>query len=281
MAAADPPLTWASLRARPRPAPTHVISYGSDPHQFAQLWLPDGDGPHPVVVLIHGGCWTTGIADLTYMNYAAEDLRKRGLAVWSLEYRGVDVAGGGYPGTFQDIGAGLDKLGQDAVKWGLSLDHLVVAGHSAGGHLALWAAARHKLKPSSPLYVTHPLKIGAVVDIAGIPNLETDIKTACGADVLKQLTGPITAAHPDIYADTSPAHLLPLGVPQVVVHGVADDTVRPELGATYAAAARKAGDTVIVLTPPGTHVDEIAPGEPAWTLIAERITALAHGAPIQ
>ncbi len=277
---AAPKLTWASLRARPRPQPTRIVTYGEDPLQYAQLWLPEGPGPYPVVVLIHGGCWTTSIADLTYFNYAAEDLRRRGLAVWSVEYRGIDKPGGGYPGTFLDVSAALQRLAQEAPKANLSLTHLVVAGHSAGGHLALWAAGQHKIAADSPLHTDHPIKIAAVVDIAGIPNLKTDTNTACGAAVISQLTGAPSATRPDVYADTSPADMLPLGVPQVVIHGVADDTVAPSIGEAYAKAAQAAGDPVVVKSPPGDHVDEIAPDQPAWAVAAETIVSLAHGGPI-
>jgi acetyl esterase/lipase len=276
----DEKLTWEGLRARPRPQPTRIVPYGPDPLQYAQLWIPEGPGPHPVVVLIHGGCWTTSIADLTYLNYAAEDLRERGLAVWSVEYRGVDQPGGGYPGTFQDVGTALQRLVREATAANLSLEHLVVAGHSAGGHLALWAAGQHKIAADSPLHTDHPIKIAAVVDIAGIPNLQTDTDTACGAEVIVQLTGRPTAARADVYADTSPAALLPLGVPQVVIHGGEDVTVAPSLGEAYARAARAAGDHVVVKTPPGDHVDEIAPDQPAWAVAATTIVALAHGGPI-
>jgi acetyl esterase/lipase len=220
------------------------------------------------------------MADLTYLNYAAEDLRQRGLAVWSIEYRGVDQPGGGYPGTFQDVSSGLQRLVQEAPSAKLSLDHLVVAGHSAGGHLALWAAGQHRIAADSPLHTDHPIAFAAVVNIAGIPNLKTDTNTACGASVIDQLTGRPTATRPDIYADTSPTALLPLGVPQVVIHGVDDDTVAPSIGDAYARAARAAGDYVVVKTPAGDHVDEIAPGQAAWAVAAETIVALAHGGPI-
>jgi acetyl esterase/lipase len=151
------------------------------------------------------------------------------------------------------------------------LDHLVVAGHSAGGHLALWAAGQHRIAADSPLHTDHPIAFAAVVNIAGIPNLKTDTNTACGASVIDQLTGRPTATRPDIYADTSPTALLPLGVPQVVA---------PSIGDAYAQAARAAGDYVVVKTPAGDHVDEIAPGQAAWAVAAETIVALAHGGPI-
>ena len=136
-------MRWPDLLNRPRPNPTRAVFYGDDPNQLAELWLPQGRGPHPVVVLIHGGCWEAATATHTYLNYAAEDLRRRGLAVYNIEYRSVDQTGGGYPGTFQDVAAAIDRLEVEAPKAHLTLRHMVVVGHSAGGQLALWAAAAH------------------------------------------------------------------------------------------------------------------------------------------
>lgn len=257
------------------------MSYGADPNQVAELWAPDGPGPHPVVVLIHGGCWQAEVADRSYFAYAAEDLRRRGLAVWNIEYRRVDQPGGGYPGTFEDVAAALDRLPEVARTAHLSLKHVVAAGHSAGGQLALWAAARPHLPRSSLLYRAHPLKIAAVVDIAGIPNLETDTETACGAEPIALLIGAPSPARPDVYADTSPAHLLPIGAPVVVIHGAQDHTVAPAVGQAFAEAARAAGDTVAFHTPPGAHVEEVTPGTKAWADAAAAIIAFAHGSRVE
>src|ERR1022692_2214875 len=109
-AAAARLMDWPDLLGRPMPSPTREFAYGTLPEQVADLWLPAGRGPFPVVLMIHGGCWRSRVAKLTIMNYAAEDLRRRGIAVWNVEYRGVDRPGGGFPGTFQDVGAGADKL---------------------------------------------------------------------------------------------------------------------------------------------------------------------------
>ena len=99
-----PIMQWSDLLDQPRPTADRTIAYGKDPLQIVDMWLPEGNGPHPVVVMIHGGCWQTEIATRDIMNYIADDLRKDGIAVWNIEYRGVD-RGGGYPGTYQDIGA--------------------------------------------------------------------------------------------------------------------------------------------------------------------------------
>src|SRR5579885_3443044 len=151
-------MDWPDLVARPKPAPTERIPYSPGPLQFVELWKPDGQGPFPVVVVIHGGYWRSGVAKLDVMNYAAEDLRRRGFAVWNLEYRGVDRPGGGYPGTFQDVAAGADMLARLGPGKGLDVHHVVALGHSAGGHLALWLAARPRLPARSPLRAAHPLR---------------------------------------------------------------------------------------------------------------------------
>ena len=279
-ASAAPLMTWPDLLNRPKPQPTRTIAYGRDPNQVADLWLPSGKGPFPVVALIHGGCWQASIANHSYMNYAAEDLRRRGIAVWNIEYRAVDQPGGGYPGTFRDVGAALDRLVIEGPKDDVSVKHLVVAGHSAGGHLALWAAGRDHLPKGSALHWAAPAAVAGVVDIAGIPNLKTDTETACGADVLRKLAGSPSHERPDVYADTSPAQLLPLGTPQIVIHGAQDTTVPPAVGQAYVAAARAKGDRVEFRSPPGGHVEEVTPGQPAWEEAVHAIQALLKGPPV-
>src|SRR3954447_5293530 len=126
-------MTWPDLLGRPRPQPTATISYGADPLQVADLWLPAGRGPHPAVLMVHGGCWQTGIADRNIMNWIAEDLRRRGIAVWNIDYRGVDRPGGGYPGTFQDAAAAAGALRARAGPYPPHPSHLVPLGRTARG----------------------------------------------------------------------------------------------------------------------------------------------------
>lgn len=276
-AAAADPMTWPEFKARVQPHDGRRIAYGPDADQFVELWAPAGKGPHPVVVLLHGGCWQRRVADLAYMNAAAQDLAKRGIAVWSVEYRGVDQPGGGYPGTFQDVAAGIDLLRQEAPRHDLDLRRVVALGHSAGGHLALWAAGRGNLAKASPLYAADPLKIDAVVSLAGLPDLKGTpeaIDMVCGADIVGRLTGPSTAAHADVYADTSPVSLLPLGVPAVMIQGVFDEISPPWQGMHYRSLARAKGDQVEVVAIPGAgHFELVSPGAPAWEEIAGRIQA--------
>ena len=269
------PMGWTEFRARyaPWPKPDAKIAYGPGPQQFGELWLPEGDGPHPLVVRIHGGCWTKSVATLNIMNPAAADLRRRGLAVWNIEYRGVDEPGGGYPGTYQDVAAALDRVGGFADEAKLKLDRVVVAGHSAGGHLALWTAARRKIA-SGPLARRSGLPVEAVMAIGAIPNLETDTNTACGVDSVEKMVGPARLG--GRYGDTSPAHMLPLRTRQIVVVGANDTTTPPAISAAYVSRAKAAGDRIEYrLLPDAAHAEEIAPGTPGWDRIAPLIEKLA------
>ena len=185
MLSADTPIMqWPDLLDQPRPAPDRTIAYGKDPLQLVDLWLPEGKGPHPVVVMIHGGCWQTEIATRDIMNYIADDLRKHGIAVWNIEYRGVD-RGGGYPGTYLDVGAAADLLGAQAKALNLDLAHTIAIGHSAGGHLALWLAARPALPEGEPLRGAAPLRIDTAISQAGIADLRAAMQRtghACGTE---------------------------------------------------------------------------------------------------
>ena len=118
-------MKWPALLERTRPEPDSTIAYGDDQMQKVDLWLPAGRGPHPTVLMVHGGCWQTEIADRRIMNWIADDLRKRGIAVWNIDYRGVDRTGGGYPGTFADAAAAADALQRPC--------RATQAGHLAAG----------------------------------------------------------------------------------------------------------------------------------------------------
>jgi acetyl esterase/lipase len=240
-------LTWHDLTERPKPLPDATIDYGTDPMQKVDVWLPKGKtkGPFPVVVMVHGGCWTTDIADRSLMNWIADDLRNTGVAVWNIDYRGVDRTGGGYPGTFADAAKAADQLAANAKKFNLDTRRVLAIGHSAGGHLALWLAARTKLPASSVLH--------------------TNADNGCGTEVVAKLVGASTPQHPDVYADTSVPRLLPLGVKQDLINGREDRIIPAVMATDYIAKARAAGDTATLHTIPATgHVELIAPETPAW-----------------
>lgn len=276
-AAALEPMTYSGFKTLPQPKGGEKIAYGSAPSQYVELWAPAGPGPHPVVILLHGGCWQHEVADIGYMNAPALDLQKRGIAVWDVEYRRVDEPGGGYPGTFQDVARAIDLLRQEAPKHNLDLKRVIALGHSAGGHLGLWAAGRARLPRSSPLYTADPLPIHAVVSLGGLPDLKGTaeaIGQVCGDNIVARLTGPATPGHPDVFADTSPVSLLPIGAPAVMIHGVYDSISPPWHGSNYRGLARAKGDQVEVLViPDAGHFELVWPKSEAWKQIADRIEA--------
>jgi len=268
-------MIWPDLLERPRPQPTASIPYGSDQLQVVDLWLPEGDGPHPVVLMVHGGCWQTEIADRRIMNWIADDLRRRGLAVWNIDYRGVDRSGGGYPGTFLDAAAAADALRANADRYRLDLDRVVAIGHSAGGHLALWLAGRPRLPGGSPLHSENPLPIATAISLGGLPDLEEAVRppgSGCGTEVISQIAGAASAARPDPYADTSVPRLGPLGVEQVLINGRQDRIIPTAYAEGYAGPMRAAGDDVRVRMIDRTgHVELIAPETAAWAAAVEEI----------
>ena len=273
------PMSYGQFQKLEQPRATLRIAYGRDPNQFGELWLPKGQGPFPAVVMIHGGCWTASVAGLGIMNLAAQDLALRGVAVWNIEYRRVDQPGGGYPGTFQDVAAAVDRLRAIARKHRLKLDRLVAVGHSAGGHLALWAAARPRLPMTSPLRTGDPLPIQAVVSVAGLADLQAlqaPGSHGCGPEPIHPLIGETGRARRNVFADTSPAPLEPFRARQLSIHGELDRIAPVAVGRAFTDKARAAGaDAELVVEAGAGHFELITPGTPAWDDIARRIEAMA------
>lgn len=267
-AAAAQAVSYRDLMARPHGDPDAHLAYGGAPEQFGDLWLPKGNGPHPVVILIHGGCWLSELPGVAMMNPMAEALRAQGLAVWDIEYRRIGARGGGYPNTFLDVSAAADMLRGIAAKYRLDLKHVVAVGHSAGGHLAMWLAARQRLPKGSPLASPNPLPISGVVSLAGILDLKDyrEDGAACGgAPTVDGITGAANRTGQDVYADTSPQALLPLGVQQVVVSGGQDHIVPPHWRQSYYDAATAADDRIVSLDIPSAgHFELIDPQSVAW-----------------
>jgi acetyl esterase/lipase len=274
--AAQASASYQELLARQRPPPDAHIAYGKDPLQYGDLYMPKADAPHPVVVLIHGGCWLGALPGPELMAPMIEPLRAKGFAVWNIEYRRLGQPGGGYPGTFLDAGAAIDALRLIAPGHRLDLNHIVVVGHSAGGHLAAWVAARPRIAKTSALYSLTPLTVRGVVSLSGILDLEAYRATgpsACGGPAT--IDG-LVGARRDPFADTSPAALLPLGVHQWIMSGGSDRIVPPSFGHAYARRARDAGDPVEdIEIPAAGHFDMIDPQAPAWGPIMTAIEKAA------
>ncbi|MBA4014339.1 MAG: alpha/beta hydrolase [Phenylobacterium sp.] len=273
------PITFSDLLSRPRAAADLRIAYGQHPLQFGELWLPKDAGPRPVVAMIHGGCWRADLPGLELMDYACADLREHGVAVWNIEYRRIGHDGGGFPGTFLDVGAAIDHLRQLAGPHGLDLPRTVFSGHSAGGHLAVWALGRARLDPSSPLHVADPLPALGAAPLAGIIDLaayhEHGPDECGGPGVIDALVGAGARETADAYADTSPPRLLPLGAPQTVISGALDHIVPSAFGAAYGRAAADAGDAVQVIDfADAGHFELIDPSSQAWPRIRAELVAL-------
>jgi acetyl esterase/lipase len=259
--------------ATPVPAADVRIPYGSGEFHFGDLRLPRTSGPGlwPVVIVIHGGFWRAKY-DLEHIGHACAALTAEGVATWSIEYRRNGNEGGGWPGTFQDVGAATDHLREIASEHNLDLTRVVVIGHSAGGHLALWVAGRHRIAEGDPLYSPNPLPVKAAVSLAGVADLDLSWEMNLSNGATEEFLGGSPDEEPERYSVASPRELLPLGVPQALIHGTEDDAVPYEISEKYHAAAIAAGDEVTLVTLPGTgHFELIDPKMPEWRTVAETV----------
>ena len=258
-----------------RPADVRIAYATADPLQFGDLRLPPGNGPFPVAIVIHGGCWVSKFATLQNTTPLSDALRDAGVATWNVEYRRLDNPGGGWPGTFADIAAAADHVTTLARKYPLDLSRVVAVGHSAGAHLSLWLAGRSRLPEQSPLYAKAPLRLRAAIALGGPGDLRdftTYASSVCGAPVIEQLLGGTPEAVPDRYAQASPAELLPFATRQILIAGSEDRVMPLRARDAYVAAAVKAGDTAesVVVADAG-HFEVIAPGSAAWPIVRGKI----------
>jgi acetyl esterase/lipase len=262
------------LLALPQPPADRTVAYGPAPQHVAELRLPKGPGPHPVVVVVHGGCWQAPWA-LDHVRSLAAALTAEGYATWSLEYRRLGDAGGGWPGTLEDVARGADHLREEAEEQRLDLGRVVALGHSAGGQLALWLAARPRLPAASPLRVAEPLRLRGAVSLAGITDLRAAAADHVCGDAIPQLLGAPPGDHADRLRQSSPIELVPLGVPVRLVCGSRDPIVPIDQARSFEAAARKAGDTIAVKVVEGAgHFELVDPSSAAWPAVRDAVRAL-------
>ncbi|WP_460793685.1 alpha/beta hydrolase family protein [Nocardioides pacificus] len=231
-----------------------IIRYGEDPSQYGELYRPAG-ASRGVVVLVHGGSWKAAYGlDLTQP--AARDLAGRGWTVWNVEYRRIG-SGGDFPAMFDDVAAAIDTLAD--IK-DLDLTRVVAVGHSAGGHLATWAAARGRF-PRWPARV----ELTGVVALAAL----LDLEWAAGDDsVVDALVGDAS------YDEVDPLRQAPLAVPVWCVHSRDDESVPFALSTRYDERSRAAGGVVEVVEVPGDHMAVIDVDHPAWAATVEILDAL-------
>jgi acetyl esterase/lipase len=253
-----------------QPYSIRTYSYGSLTSQEGDLYLPHLSRP-PVVCLLHGGFWRMpyGRDEFTAI---AKDLAARSYAVWNIEYRRLGATGGGWPGTLHDVALAIDHLATlvaDGIE--LDLNRVIVAGHSAGGHLALWIVARNK-----PANISSPVRVQpiAAAGLAAITDLARTFELNAGRGAVNEFLGGSPSQYPDRYAAASPIELLPLGVRQLIIHSVKDETFPIVLSRSYATAAQASGDCVeFVELPDAGHMDFLDPGSKAHLTLCEWLAA--------
>lgn len=250
----DPSMAPYRAGAATASVPTLVVRYGADDLRSGQLRVPAGRGPFPVAVIIHGGCWRNDYDTLRGIAGFSTALTKRGIATWTIEYRRLGDPGAGWPGTFQDVAGGVDYLTVLARRHRLDLSRVTIVGHSAGAHLALWAASRGRLGAAWTPKV-RPVSIVAIDGPAALAPFVGIDEQQCGAPVITRLMGGKPADRAAEYRLASPADNLPLGMRQLLVQATFTPFMQP-----YAAAARQAGDPVEVLQAGEQHFDVVTPG---------------------
>lgn len=265
--------------AREAPPPVARIAYGPAAEQFADLRLPAGStaGAAPLVIVIHGGYWRSRFG-LDYFGVACGALARVGLATFNIEYRRLGNAGGGWPGTFEDVARAADMAPTLAERYPVDPAHVLALGHSAGGQLALWLAARRRLPETSPLWSPSPVSLVGAVSLAGVVDLRRAWELRLSGNVTEQLLGGSPDTVPERYAVTSPYALLPLGAPQVLFHGDRDDNVPIELSERYAERARALGEPVTFEPLAGAgHFELVDPATPEWGAVERQALRLAVG----
>ncbi|MDI3290262.1 alpha/beta hydrolase [Polyangium sp. 15x6] len=248
-------------------------AYGPEPSQFGELRVPQGEGPHPVMVILHGGCWADGYRE-DLMDGISESLTKAGVATWNVEYR--RLGSGGYPSTLTDVGLAVDTLRELAPTHHLDTTKVFTVGHSAGAQLAVWVAARARLAAGNPLRGSNPLPVAGAVSLAGVLDLAESIDLGvCGGAAAKLLGGSPTEV-PARYAEASPRALLPIGVRQILVHGTDDAIVPLVMSSHYLDAAKAAGEKDITLKvlEGADHFDMIEPSSPKWAEVSQAIVGI-------
>lgn len=266
------------LQALTAGTPDATLRYRRDSQQFGELRLPARAGPLPVVVLIHGGCFKSAYATLSDLAPMADALKAAGIATWTIEYRRLGNAGGGWPGTCRDVGAAIDHLRAIAPRHRLDLRRVAVVGHPAGGHLAMWAAARGRLPRGSGVGSADPLRPVGAIDLAGPYDMRENIADdhrECRDPVITRMLSGTPKEVPERYVQASAGALLPLGVRHALIWGEHETFMPLPLARDYVRRARAAGDDAVLRVVPGAgHFEIASPQSSAWPVVLAEIRRL-------
>jgi len=248
----EPPPTDADVR----------LTYGPEPLQFGDLRLPGGvgNGPHPLVVMIHGGAWQA-IYNLTHAGHLCVDLAEHGIASWNIEYRRIGDPGGGWPGTGDDVLLALNYVHELERNYPVDLERVVLMGHSAGGHLAVWSSLNTDL----------PLR--GVISLAGTVDMHTHAAAGHDHGLITRLLGGGPEDKPELWQSVSPRQHLPWPVKTVLICGTAD--VHWSHNEETAEAARQVGgDVEFISLPDADHFEVVDPPAAEWKVVRRTIERL-------
>src|SRR5713226_6038215 len=249
------------LLTLPPPPADARLPYGSDPNQFGELRVPKTGGPFPVGINIHGGYWRAKY-DLKHAGHLCAALTARGLATWNLEYRRVGNAGGGWPGTFEDVRNGYRYVSQIAQRYNLDSSKVVVIGHSAGGQLALCLAA-------------HEASLKRVVSLAGVVDLQQAWELHLSNNAVVEFLGGERAIIKKNYHEADPMRLNLQKTVQWLIHSLGDDVVPANFSRAYVEQKKARGEDVHLLEiATAGHFDLIDPRSSAWPKVEQTIVHL-------
>lgn len=263
-----------NILSKPVLPPDKRFWYGDNILQFGDWRKPKGEGPFPLAIMIHGGYWRNRVS-LDYYGRASEALRNAGIATWNIEYRRIGDEGGGYPGTFLDVASAIDFVSSpEFVRLTgnvVDLKNIIVVGHSAGGHLGLWAASRDQIPQDDQLWTPDPLKIKAVVSLAGVHNLEQASEMRYSDGVTDEFMNGNAKDFPERYRYASPINLIPIKSHVTLIHGNKDENVPIEESTEYLEASGFSENIKFIEIDGADHFHIVDPESLYWEIVERSV----------